>query len=76
MSHMKDRYNKSRELLQRTKKALAGGVGSNLRKKERPFSLYFTHGKGAHVWDADGNRYIDFVLGQGPLLLGHCRKLG
>ena len=31
-----------------------------------------TRASGAELWDADGNRYIDFVLGYGPLLLGHA----
>src|SRR5919108_2191498 len=29
-------------------------------------------GQGSHVWDVDGREYIDFHLGSGPLLLGHC----
>lgn len=29
-------------------------------------------GKGAHVWDEDGNEYIDFLIGSGPMILGHC----
>jgi len=33
--------------------------------------MYYTHGKDAHVWDADGNEFIDYVLARGPLLLGH-----
>ena len=31
-----------------------------------------THGKDGHVWDADGNRYIDYRLGFGPIILGHA----
>tara|TARA_R110001592_G_scaffold38779_4_gene127822 strand:+ start:6222 stop:7487 length:1266 start_codon:yes stop_codon:yes gene_type:complete len=29
-------------------------------------------GKGAHIWDEDGNEYIDFLIGSGPMILGHC----
>jgi len=60
------------ELMQKAEKALAGGVGSNFRRQEKPIPLYFSHGEGVYVWDVDGNRYTDFALGQGPLLLGHC----
>jgi len=72
MSEEKDLYSKSRELMQQAERVLAGGVGSNFRRKEKPCPLYFIRGQGAYIWDVDGNRYIDFVLGQGPLLLGHC----
>ena len=34
--------------------------------------LVFVRGKGARVWDADGNRYIDHVGAFGPLILGHA----
>lgn len=33
--------------------------------------LYFDHGAGSRIVDADGNEYIDYVLGRGPLILGH-----
>jgi len=36
------------------------------------FPLFFEHGKGSRIWDADGNEYIDYLLGGGPLILGHC----
>ncbi|NUN97652.1 MAG: aminotransferase class III-fold pyridoxal phosphate-dependent enzyme, partial [Candidatus Omnitrophica bacterium] len=32
---------------------------------------FFMRGSGSHVWDADGNEYIDYILGMGPLILGH-----
>ena len=41
----------------------------------RVSDLVMDYGKGVEVWDVDGNRYIDFVLGQGPLLLGHCHPV-
>ncbi|MBL7129706.1 MAG: aminotransferase class III-fold pyridoxal phosphate-dependent enzyme, partial [Ignavibacteria bacterium] len=33
---------------------------------------YLRRGKGSHVWDVDGNEYIDFNMGIGPLVLGYC----
>ena len=35
-------------------------------------SIIISHGKGSHIWDADGNKYIDYLIGSGPMLLGHC----
>ena len=37
-----------------------------------PFPLYISRAQGSRKWDVDGNEYIDFVLGHGALLLGHC----
>ncbi|MFK7938677.1 MAG: aspartate aminotransferase family protein [Roseovarius sp.] len=34
-------------------------------------SVVIREGKGAHVWDEDGHRYIDYLIGSGPMLLGH-----
>lgn len=34
--------------------------------------IYLKKGKGAHVWDVDGNEYIDYNMGIGPLSLGYC----
>ncbi|MCB9767176.1 MAG: aminotransferase class III-fold pyridoxal phosphate-dependent enzyme [Candidatus Omnitrophica bacterium] len=36
-----------------------------------PFPLYYDRGNKSHIWDADGNEYIDYFLGVGSLLLGH-----
>src|SRR4051794_16642641 len=71
---MKDRYAKSRALLQRAEQSLAGGVSSNVRRGDKPLPLYFERGQGSHLFDMDGNEYIDYVLGRGPLILGHTHK--
>jgi glutamate-1-semialdehyde 2,1-aminomutase len=68
---MTKRYAKSIAALERSRKTLAGGVSSNVRAGDKPFPLFFDHGLGSHLWDIDGNEYIDYVLGRGPLFLGH-----
>ncbi|SFR98592.1 glutamate-1-semialdehyde 2,1-aminomutase [Granulicella pectinivorans] len=68
---MSERYARSIADLERSKKSLAGGVSSNVRLGDKPFPLFFERGTGSHLWDVDGNEYIDYVLGRGPLLLGH-----
>lgn len=50
---------------------IPGGVSSGNRANWTPFPLYYARGDGARVWDVDGNEYIDYVLGRGPLILGH-----
>ncbi len=63
----------SRALQKRAEKLIPGGVNSPVRAfrsvgSDPPFLV---RGQGAHVWDADGNRYIDYVGSWGPLILGH-----
>lgn len=61
------------ELLERAKRVLAGahtnlpGAGFAPR--------FMVKGEGAHLWDADGKEYIDFVLSAGPLIFGHSEPL-
>ncbi len=66
-----NKYKKSAELLERSKKVLAGGVSSEFRKYNHPHALFYTHGEGVNIYDVDGNKYLDFTLSQGPLILGH-----
>jgi len=65
------RRTKSAEHFQRARRVLAGGVGHDLRYFE-PMPLYIARARGARKWDVDGNEYIDFLLGNGALLLGHA----
>ena len=65
---------RSRQLLRRARRVIPGGVNSPVRAfravgGEPPF---LTRGQGAHVWDADGNRYIDYLGSWGPLIAGHA----
>ncbi len=55
----------------RAREVLGGGVGHDLRHFE-PVPLYIERGAGGRKWDVDGNEYIDFLGGNGALLLGHA----
>jgi glutamate-1-semialdehyde 2,1-aminomutase len=55
----------------RARAVLGGGVGHDLRHFE-PMPLYIERGSGGRKWDVDGNEYIDFLGGNGALLLGHA----
>lgn len=61
----------STELFERTRQVLAGGVGSAARVSAAP-PLFFERGEGPYLFDVDGNRYRDYTLSLGPLILGHC----
>lgn len=68
---------KSKEAFERSQRTLAGGIGSAVRLREHPRSvpLFVQSGRGCRFIDLDGNEYIDYVLGYGPLILGHCPKI-
>ena len=65
------KFAKSKEMMARAANSLAGGVSSHFRIFGQPHPLAFDHGEGAYITDVDGNRYLDFVLSQGPMILGH-----
>jgi glutamate-1-semialdehyde 2,1-aminomutase len=56
-----------RDLIARARRVLpAGGFGNF------PSDVVIARGKGGRVWDESGNDYVDFLLGSGPMLVGHC----
>jgi glutamate-1-semialdehyde 2,1-aminomutase len=65
------RYDKSKELYDRSCRVLAGGVSSEFRKYGPPHPLFYKAGRGSRIVDVDGNESLDFTLSQGPLILGH-----
>ena len=64
----------SKALFEKAKMYFPGGVNSPVRafKSVGGTPIFFEKGKGAYVWDADGNQYIDFCCSWGPLILGHA----
>ncbi len=64
----------SERLFARAQKHIPGGVNSPVRafRGVGGAPLFITRGKGSHIFDADGNEYIDYVGSWGPLLLGHA----
>lgn len=64
---------KSKALFNETKKYLVDGVSSSFHKAHNEeYPVCMTHGKGAHMYDVDGNDYIDYVAGFGPMILGYA----
>jgi glutamate-1-semialdehyde 2,1-aminomutase len=71
---MPRKLEESRRLQKRAEQLIPGGVNSPVRafkavECEAPFLV---RGQGSHIWDADGNEYIDYVGSWGPLILGHA----
>ena len=65
-------FEKSRQLQQRAMKVLPLGVNSNFRYWGEGITPYVQKAQGAYLWDVDGNRYIDYRLAFGPIILGHA----
>jgi glutamate-1-semialdehyde 2,1-aminomutase len=67
-------HTRSAELFERALSVIPGGVNSPVRSfRSVGGEPYFVaRGEGASVWDADGNRYLDFVQSYGASLLGHA----
>jgi glutamate-1-semialdehyde 2,1-aminomutase len=62
---------KGRAAYERAAKVIPGGVGSAIQFKP-PYPLYLGDSKGSHVWDLDGNEYIDYSLCYAAMVAGHA----
>lgn len=62
---------KSHDLFQQARQTMPGGISHRYRWR-LPNPIYVTQARGAHKWDADGNRYIDYKMGAASQMMGHC----
>ena len=76
MLRRRSRYAASEKLFTAASRILPGGVDSPVRafKAVGATPLFLSRGRGAYVEDADGHRYIDYVMSWGPLLHGHAPR--
>jgi glutamate-1-semialdehyde 2,1-aminomutase len=67
-------YTKSEQLFERAQKSIPGGVNSPVRafKSVGGTPVFMKNAKGAYLYDADGNKYIDYIASWGPMILGHA----
>lgn len=70
----KSMIDKSKQLFERAQRSIPGGVNSPVRafKSVGGTPIFFKNAKGAYLYDADGNKYIDFIASWGPMILGHA----
>jgi glutamate-1-semialdehyde 2,1-aminomutase len=68
--------NKSIELFARAQKTIPGGVNSPVRafRSVGGTPLFIQKAKGSYLYDADGNKYIDYIASWGPMILGHAHE--
>jgi len=71
---MSPKLEASRKLQKRAQRMIPGGVNSPVRafRAVGGEAVFIARGEGSHIWDADGNEYIDYVGSWGPLILGHA----
>jgi glutamate-1-semialdehyde 2,1-aminomutase len=67
-------YTKSKELFERARQSIPGGVNSPVRafKSVGGTPLFIKKAQGPYLYDADDNRYIDYIASWGPMILGHA----
>src|SRR6478736_150097 len=65
---------KSNILFERAQNSIPGGVNSPVRafKSVGGNPIFIESAKGAYLFDADGNKYIDYIASWGPMILGHA----
>ncbi len=73
-ARFRETYAGSADLFAHASELLPGGVGSSARSARAgwsPYPPFIANGTGSHVIDADGNDYVDYLMGLGPMLFGH-----
>ena len=67
-------YTNSKVLFEKSQHVIPGGVNSPVRafRAVGGTPIFFSEGNGAYLWDADGNKFIDYVGSWGPAILGHA----
>lgn len=70
------KFTNSKSLLRSAEKheAWAANRRKNYSQFEGSYPFYATRAKGAYIWDADGNKFIDYMCGYGTIILGHAHK--
>jgi glutamate-1-semialdehyde 2,1-aminomutase len=71
------KINTSKELFERAKNFIPGGVNSPVRafKAVGGDPIFFARAEGAYLYDEDGNEYIDLINSWGPMILGHANAV-
>ena len=66
-------------LRERAQKVIPGGIYGHMAVKPgrlpSAYPQFYTRGSGAQTWDADGNKYLDFMCAYGPMLLGYANPI-
>ncbi|MDG7007919.1 MAG: aspartate aminotransferase family protein [Nitrososphaerota archaeon] len=69
-SRFQKKTKKSAELFRRAAEVSPGGVMAGIKFFE-PYPLFMKRARGSHIWDVDGNEYVDYLMSYGAIVLGH-----
>jgi glutamate-1-semialdehyde 2,1-aminomutase len=67
-------FHRTQELFERARRVIPSGIYGHQTPRllvAGAYPYFFERGAGCHVWDVDGNEYIDYVCSYGPIVLGH-----
>jgi glutamate-1-semialdehyde 2,1-aminomutase len=70
-AELEPKHRASIEYRSQAARHVVGGVASSWQASP-PHAIYVDHGAGSHLWDIDGNEYVDFHLGYGAMVAGHA----
>jgi len=70
LSQLGDKTIKSKKMFEEANEVLPGGI-EHMLSHTTPWPVYIESAKGPYLTDVDGNRYIDYMFGGGPVILGH-----
>jgi glutamate-1-semialdehyde 2,1-aminomutase len=73
-ARLDERTQASAAMYERARQTLSAGVASSYQMRD-PWPIYLDRGQGAHVWDVDGNRMVDFHNGFGSMVQGHAHPV-
>jgi glutamate-1-semialdehyde 2,1-aminomutase len=71
---LRKRTRRSGEYFERARAVMPAGVPSQFQRND-PWPVYLERGRGARVWDVDGNEYLDFHNGFGVMCVGHANPV-
>ncbi len=69
-AHLQAKTKRSAELFRKAATVTPGGVMAGIKFFE-PYPIYMKRARGSHIWDVDGNEYVDYLMSYGAIVLGH-----
>ena len=70
LEHFKEKTRKSAQLFRKAATVTPGGVMAGIKYFE-PYPIFMKRAQGSHIWDVDGNEYVDYLMSYGAVVLGH-----
>ena len=69
--HRSQRTSAEKRLLEKARQVLPGGTLGNITVRD-DLNFLVREGRGSRIWDVSGNEYVDWLMGSGPMVVGHA----